>query len=249
MLSAEMQTKADRYRAENRRAILPKALDLFCGGGGVAEGLIQAGYDVTGVDVADHSENYPGRFVQADALASGIDLTNFDFVWASPPCQAFSSISPRDREYPNLIPQTREMLEESGVHFAIENVPQAPIRKDLTLAGPMVGLPRIRRKRVFELSFPVDQPPIIVPPKQTGFNGRLISVTTTLRANGHYYDRVANGLPGGVPLEEAREAMGVRGELTVKELGESIPPAYAAYIGTLALHAIEKGVHPCKRLL
>ena len=28
-----------------------RALDLFCGGGGAALGLIQAGYDVTGVDI------------------------------------------------------------------------------------------------------------------------------------------------------------------------------------------------------
>ena len=28
----------------------PLALDLFCGGGGVAEGLIAAGFDVVGVD-------------------------------------------------------------------------------------------------------------------------------------------------------------------------------------------------------
>lgn len=46
-----------------------KALDLFCGGGGAALGLMRAGYDVVGVDIVDHSDVYPGEFIQADALA------------------------------------------------------------------------------------------------------------------------------------------------------------------------------------
>ncbi len=46
----------------------PKALDLFCGGGGAAEGLIDAGFEVIGVDVVfKHHKQYPGLFVQSDA--------------------------------------------------------------------------------------------------------------------------------------------------------------------------------------
>jgi len=36
----------------------PRALDLFCGGGGVSEGLRRAGFEVVGVDIADHSRVY-----------------------------------------------------------------------------------------------------------------------------------------------------------------------------------------------
>jgi hypothetical protein len=60
----------------------PRALDLFCGGGGVSEGLLLAGFDVVGVDLdpkreraymrgpgnPERHEN-PAVFVQADALA------------------------------------------------------------------------------------------------------------------------------------------------------------------------------------
>ena len=69
-----------------------KALDLFCGGGGAALGMIQAGFEVTGIDIKPHP-NYPGEFIQGDVFEDAPDLTDFDFVWASPPCQAFSVAS------------------------------------------------------------------------------------------------------------------------------------------------------------
>ena len=65
-----------------------RALDLFCGGGGAGYGLHLAGFDVTGVDLNRHS-NYPYEFIQADALE--VDLSGYDFIWTSPPCQGYSS--------------------------------------------------------------------------------------------------------------------------------------------------------------
>ena len=67
-----------------------KALDLFCGGGGAAIGLYQAGFDtVVGIDNKKH-RNYPFDFIQADVTDLPVDVHDFDFVWASPPCQRFS---------------------------------------------------------------------------------------------------------------------------------------------------------------
>jgi DNA (cytosine-5)-methyltransferase 1 len=110
----------------------PRALDLFCGAGGVSVGLQRAGFDVTGVDINPQPHHRGGHFIQADALEvlQEIDfLLSFDFIWASPPCQRYSSLAAlqKGKEYPDLIPETRARLQAAGVPYCIENVPGAPL--------------------------------------------------------------------------------------------------------------------------
>ena len=220
------------------------ALDLFCGGGGAALGLMAAGLDVVGVDIEPrHAGVYPGLFMVADATNPPVDLADFDLVWASPPCQAFSRITAKSAgskeavhaKYPNLIPRTRALLAGHPCSV-IENVPDAPIRCDLALTGVMVGLHRIARRRHFELSWwPGLQPQPQVPHREDWRAGRCLTITKSMSAISHYYPRKRAGLPGRPPIAEAREAMGIETPMTAAQVGEAVPPPYAEYIARNAL--------------
>src|SRR5271165_5200281 len=66
----------------------PRLLDLFCGAGGASMGYHRAGFEVVGVDAIDQP-NYPFEFHRGDAL--NYPLAGFDFIHASPPCQAYTA--------------------------------------------------------------------------------------------------------------------------------------------------------------
>lgn len=156
-------------------------LDLFCGAGGAAVGYHRAGFDVVGVDV-NPQPDYPFQFIQGDALdvlengeyrmpyREGRALSDAVAVHASPPCQASCALIKGNQratagDHVDLIPQTRELLEQTGLPWVIENVQGADVRRDLTLCGEQFGLSVIRH-RYFECSFPVDQLPHVKAPRQ-----------------------------------------------------------------------------------
>lgn len=146
-----------------------RALDLFSGAGGISEGLRRAGFEVTAIDIRPQPHHRGGHFLQADCLEVLLDLEflrSFDFIHASPPCQAYSSLRhlQAGKVYPDLIPATRTSLLASGVAYSIENVEGAPLGSSgfLTmLCGTMFGLQtpdgraEIRRHRLFETSFSI----------------------------------------------------------------------------------------------
>ncbi len=202
----------------------PLALDLFCCAGGAAMGLHRAGFDVIGVDIKPQPR-YPFRFVQADALNPPFDLKLFDFIWASPPCQKYSWSAKRWRnvERADLVEPVRAML--AGFHHVIENVPAAPIRRDLMLTGMMFGLQVIRR-RAFEASFFCLQPPH---PCRDGSvrTGEFVTVA------GHGGDNIKGR--GSRAAKQA--AMGIDW-MNDQELNEAIPPAYSEFIGRAAMNVI-----------
>lgn len=205
-----------------------RALDLFCGAGGVSMGLHRAGFDVTGVDI-EPQPRYPFAFVQADALRPPFELASFDLIAASPPCQAYTLAQRiQDNEHPSLIEPVRDMLKASGVPYAIENVPGAPLRRPVVLCGSMFGL-RTYRHRLFETSFPCEQP----------ICTHTAPITKMGRApkDGEFIHVVGNF--SGVA--EAREAMGIDW-MTRDELAQAIPPAYSEFIGRAALAAASNRV-------
>ena len=195
-----------------------KLLDLFCGAGGAGMGYHQAGFDVVGVDI-EPMRDYPFEFVLGDALeylkSHGHE---FDFIHASPPCQAYSSmqhIHKNSDEHPDLVAPTRELLMQIGKPYVIENVVGAPLRPDLMLCGSMFGL-RIIRHRIFELSFDM---PVLTPPCH----------------HVNMYDPWHNKQKRDANL--FREAMGINwmrdagGGKRKGTLALAIPPAYTKFIG------------------
>ena len=226
-------------------------LDLFCGGGGAAQGLIEAGFTVIGIDIKDRSKNYPGHFFKKDlrdrtgwaefnkfsfSITKRHNYRPYDFIWASPPCQKFSvARRGKFKEAVNLIPLTKRIINDMIINsqvpfYCIENVRRAPIRKDLTLMGGMFGLNRIIRERVFEKNFLHD----VSQPIVKGFHcerHEILIVTKCMGSKSMHRARKAAGLKPRPYKEEVLKAMGIKHNMTWEELGESVPPAYAKHIG------------------
>jgi DNA (cytosine-5)-methyltransferase 1 len=216
--------------------MMPRALDLFCGGGGAAKGLVEAGFEVFGVDAREQPE-YPYEMVVADALDYPFD--GFDFVWASPPCQRFSHATRDKSRHQDLIDPIRERLVASGLPYVIENVVGAKkfLRDPVMLCGAMFGLGVVRH-RLFECSWPV-RAPEHVKHKGSIVTGEYVTVagnggvpSWTLR------ERERRGLPRHIPgemtLERWQEAMGIDW-LSRKPLVQAIPPAFSRFIGEQAM--------------
>jgi DNA (cytosine-5)-methyltransferase 1 len=217
--------------------VKPRLLDLFCGAGGAAMGYSRAGFEVVGVDIKPQP-NYPFEFVQAEALGivesivadAAWPLPYFDAIHASPPCQFYAGLS--RGEHWRSVPPTRELLEQTGLPYVIENIADAgwDMREPVRLCGSMFGL-HVRRHRLFETTLPF----FMQQPCNHAGQGEI-------RA---YYGKpgwaawtpgaaVVNGgdrkplLRGSV--ERAPKDMGIDW-MTWDELREAIPPAYTELVG------------------
>jgi DNA (cytosine-5)-methyltransferase 1 len=195
-------------------------------------GYHRAGFDVVGVDIVPQP-NYPFPMVEWDALEwlryEGPD--EFDAIHASPPCQRYIRSGNVDRnKHPDLLGPTRELLEQSGRPWVIENVPGAPMRADLLLCGSMFGL-KVRRHRWFEVGgWSLDPwPPFTCDHSQP---------VAGVYGHPHGAGGAARGMLPGT-LESWSDAMGIDW-MTAPELANAIPPAYTEWIGTQLLAAIER---------
>jgi DNA (cytosine-5)-methyltransferase 1 len=207
------------------------ALDLFCSAGGVSEGLARAGFEVVGVDI-EPQPNYPFRFIQGDAFE--IDLSGYDLIHASPPCQGRTAygrrpghVAPVDTD--GAIRRIRSRLQATGTPYIIENVPGAPLISPIVLCGSMfdetVG---VRRHRIFECSFPVAQLSCRhelqcgdFPPATNRKNRRRTCEVGVWR----------------IPLKVQQRAMGISW-MALEELSQAIPPAYSHYLATQFLRSV-----------
>lgn len=208
------------------RGVTPKLklLDLFCCQGGASAGYVNAGFLVHGVDI-DPQPRYPYPFTQADALTHLADLIRtgdigqYHAVHASPPCQAHSNAQRiQGRDHPELIEPVRELLDQTGLPYVIENVPGAPLKDPMELCGAMFGL-RTYRHRLFESNVPLTVPPHPRHLRHTVKMGRPLR-------EGDWYHAVGNF--SGVSY--IRRDLGLHW-MNRDGLRESIPPAYTEHIG------------------
>lgn len=180
-----------------------------------------AGFHVTGVDIKPQPMYCGDRFIQGDAL--GVDVQGYDFIWASPPCQAHTTARViHGREHPDLIPDTRRLLRSVVTPSVIENVPGAPLRADVVLCGSMFGQPRLKRHRLFEVSWPWAA---LVPSC-----AHAKDVVSVFGHGGHIYHGV----------DDWRNVMGIDW-MSRDELAQAIPPAYSHFIGRAAMRALGEG--------
>jgi len=205
-------------------------------------GLHLAGLEVVGVDI-DPQPNYPFEFHQSDALT--FPLEGFDFIWASPPCQAHTQMNARWRgkgtkadTHLDLIPQTRERLMSASTPWCMENVVGArkSMKAQLLLHGGMFGL-GVHRPRLFEMSFMVLCGYYPKAKKAIGVYGD--------RPDGRRLSNDSPSLRAASSIEEARRAMGIDW-MNWDEIREAIPPAYSRYI---AEQWLSQQTHPTPMLL
>lgn len=228
---------AERYRQELVPLVKrPRLLDLFCGAGGAATGYSRAGFNVVGVDRI-WQPRYPFGFMLGEAVdfLARTRGEGFDAIHASPPCQAYSSTRTlHSNEYPRLVEPIRDLLDDIGLPYVIENVVGAPLRSPVRLCGSSFGL-GVRRHRLFEMS----NPPAVVPPCAHHTQPEPIDVTGggpsrpgRTRTSGGVSRKPRN-------MAEASEAMGIDW-MTRSEINEAIPPAYTEWIGRQLLGVLER---------
>lgn len=196
-----------------------RLLDLFCGAGGASVGYHRAGFEVVGVDI-NFQKNYPFEFHQADALTYPLD--GFDVIHASPPCQAHCALS-KNLGHIDLIPATRNRIKKHL--YVIENVLNSGLINPIRLCGSSFGL-LVQRHRLFESS-------ISLISKQCDHSwwrplffqndyGRKDKMSNVVACYG------ASRFKGDYELRCA--AMGISW-MDIKEISQSIPPAYTEFIG------------------
>lgn len=218
----------------------PLLLDLFCGAGGCSVGYHRAGFDVVGVDNRP-MPRYPYEFIQADALDYlERHYDEFDAIHASPPCQGYSRMRHlpwlKGREYPMMIPATREALDATGVPWVMENVEDAPMLNGIVLCGATLGL-KVYRHRRFESNILLFAPPHKKHRVVIG-RGRMLNDRQSANDDG-WVSLVGKG--------DGAEPMGIDW-MSRDELAQAIPPAYTEFIGRQLLAHIGRAPAPASRL-
>lgn len=197
-----------------------RLLDLYCGEGLAAWGYWVSGRfsEIVGVDINPLlGAKYAFDFVSGDCLALTYEfLDQFDFIHASPPCQAYSYQTPDPSQHMRLVAATKLMLHASGKPHVIENVQGAikELRPNLTLDGHAVGLPMERRRYFYVSAWPVTQ--------------QILGKGETVQIHGRRYCRKYDLIRAfGLRQYVSEQRLS---SLTIQGIEEGIPPAMTHWI-------------------
>lgn len=196
-------------------------------------GYHRAGFDrIVGVDNRPQPR-YAFEFVQADALEYVAEHgREFDVIHASPPCQKYSIARKIhvNTNHPDLVAPTRELLEQTGKMWVIENVVGAPLINPILLCGTMFDL-KVYRHRLFESNCFLFSPGIHPTHKErTGAHRGYSRAHAFACVAGHNFQR-----------DEGAKAMGIDWMGPRRELAQANPPAYTEYIGRQLIRILEDG--------
>jgi DNA (cytosine-5)-methyltransferase 1 len=229
-----------------------KLLDLFCCQGGASMGYHRAGFDVIGVDLDPRfAKRYPFEFHAGDAIEFVKEHGHeFDAIHASPPCQGYTrGNAGKVTSWPKLIPDVRDLFEETGLPYVIENVKDAgpEMKAPAYLCGCMFDLTaldddgitlHLQRARLFETSFGLEAPR----PCDHSAHEWVAGAYGGARRDKYEAKYVRKG--GYVPADKSvvKALLGVAEshDVTWNGLFECIPPAYTEYVGAELLKAVTR---------
>lgn len=211
----------------------PVMLDLYGGRtGGAARGYQLAGFRVISVDIADCPQNPADVVIQGDALTLLPELVRRyqpDAVHASPPCQgrgylAKGTMPELAERHPNLIPATREALDDVGLPYILENVGSSGVRPDLRLCGEMFGLGVLMHRDLELGGWTMLQPPHVP------HRGHVRGWRHKVWRDGPYVAAYGKG-GGKATVAEMQQAKRIDWSDDHLGLRDALPPAYTEFLG------------------
>lgn len=242
----------------------PTSLVLFCGEGGVSEGIRRAGGASHGQDIRVQP-NFEARFGR-ECFSRGDSRSAHEVRrlgqrlrsvvnFASPPCKSHSTALMRGvPSEPPMIRQTRDALREAGGQWVIENVPGArgELHGAVQLRGAYFGL-HVDRPRLFESNFPIHVDAALKEGGDAVRRGMCLGVRRRWRrldpfGRPEMADCCSGNLwavQGDKPLRctpcECAEAMGLDdGHMSYLGMTQAIPPVYSELIFAQAcMRAVE----------
>jgi DNA (cytosine-5)-methyltransferase 1 len=232
-----------------------KLIDAYAGEGGAGKGYMLAEFCVTPVDNSRaRLKRYPVQCAAAEPILGDAIETiltrghEFAAGHGSPTCTGYSrgtaAIPDRLTRYDRLIGVTREAFREVGLPYVIENVADArrELEDPVMLCGRMFGLgtddddgtPLVMdRHRLFETSFPLEQP-------EHRKHDRSVQVAGSY--GGARRDKVeARTIRKGgyVPSYAVQQRLLGTPWMSEKGCQLSIPPVYTAWIGVHLMRFLE----------